>query len=181
MPKLQVLIISSNHLTDLEGIEACPELNTLVCSGNKLATLASVRHLRQCPYLNTLDLQSNLLEDPEVHSQQLYQCPHLITLDLQTVLLEVSYIPTWARERAIHASEESIDFQWVFTYAAWTSNSTNMRDRRWSAGGGGGESAVRVVQPLHQRQSHDGADTQLPQGADRCTAKAGLHGRSPSL
>jgi Leucine-rich repeat (LRR) protein len=69
VPKLQVLNISSNHLTDLEGIEACPELNTLVCSGNKLATLASVSHLRQCPHLNTLDLQSNLLEDPEVLSQ----------------------------------------------------------------------------------------------------------------
>ncbi len=66
LPRLKVLNISQNELSTLAGIEASRELNTLICSKNKLVSLQSVQPLADCPLLTTLDIQDNHLNDARV-------------------------------------------------------------------------------------------------------------------
>lgn len=66
VPQLRVLNFSNNKLTTLDGIAACPLLTTLLCANNQLDSLASLEPISACAALETLDVQSNKLSDPEV-------------------------------------------------------------------------------------------------------------------
>ena len=66
LPDLDTLNISNNRLCNLENISSLSSLQTLVCTYNKLKTGESVAELRHCSSLQTLDLQHNELDDPDV-------------------------------------------------------------------------------------------------------------------
>ena len=66
MPQLDSLNVSSNMLTSLEGLDACPNLSTLLATRNKLETIQALAPLANCPGLLTLDLQDNNLKDPAI-------------------------------------------------------------------------------------------------------------------
>lgn len=69
LPFLKTLNISNNELQTLNGIQECPELNTLLCAGNKLDDIQSISAVGGLPELETLDLQDNKIEDVEVVSK----------------------------------------------------------------------------------------------------------------
>lgn len=66
LPALDTLNISNNRLCNLENISSATSLQTLVCTYNKLKTGESIAELRHCSSLQTLDLQHNELDDPDV-------------------------------------------------------------------------------------------------------------------
>jgi Leucine-rich repeat (LRR) protein len=66
LPRLQILNVSSNQLTNLESLAACSELETLLCARNYLRSYESLASLEICGGLCTLDLQDNELEDVKV-------------------------------------------------------------------------------------------------------------------
>jgi hypothetical protein len=72
-PPLQV---SSNPLASLEGLQACPQLTTLVATHCKLGSAEALQALRGCPGIQTLDLQGNDLGDAGV-LELLQQMPAL--------------------------------------------------------------------------------------------------------
>jgi hypothetical protein len=63
LPLLNTLNISNNDLTEISGLASC-QLETLICTHNKLAKLESVQHLSDVTTLQTLDLQNNAIDDP---------------------------------------------------------------------------------------------------------------------
>lgn len=66
LPNLNTLNVSSNSLSGLQELQACPELSTLVAERNHLSTAAGLQPLLQCTSLHTLDLQHNDIEDTAV-------------------------------------------------------------------------------------------------------------------
>lgn len=66
LPDLDTLNVSNNRLSNLENISSLTSLQTLVCTYNKLKTGESVAELRHCSSLQTVDLQHNELDDPDV-------------------------------------------------------------------------------------------------------------------
>ena len=74
LPQLKTLNVSNNDVSSIDGIEACRELSTLVCSDNKLVDHKSIAALRLLEKLSTLDIQDNQLEDVEVGILALQGC-----------------------------------------------------------------------------------------------------------
>jgi dynein assembly factor 1 len=60
---LDTLDVSHNSLKNLEGIQSCNNLRTLVCSGNQLQGLCDMDALKSCSMLESLDLQSNCIDN----------------------------------------------------------------------------------------------------------------------
>lgn len=66
LQQLDTLNISDNHISNLDGVACLPQLHTLLCTNNKLSTVESVAHLVSCTALTTLDLQGNQISDPAI-------------------------------------------------------------------------------------------------------------------
>ncbi|CAM9719836.1 unnamed protein product, partial [Phaeothamnion confervicola] len=63
---LDTLNLTRNYIKKIEGLDNLPKLTTLLLGHNILKTAEDVRHILQCPSLQTLDLQHNHIEDPAV-------------------------------------------------------------------------------------------------------------------
>lgn len=59
LSRLQVLLVSDNHLTSLNGISGCKSLNRLDVHENRITVLSDVADAAQCPLLGTLNLSRN--------------------------------------------------------------------------------------------------------------------------
>lgn len=62
---LETLNISNNNLTSLQGLACCPLLATLLVTHNQLGDGKALAELVHLPNLHTLDLQNNVITDPE--------------------------------------------------------------------------------------------------------------------
>ena len=95
VPGLETLNISRNALSSLDGLQNCCALTTLLCSQNEMTGYDSLGALTQCKALSTVDLQDNDL-DADVVS--LLQC---ITPQAQALLMPV--LPLGLSPVTIHA------------------------------------------------------------------------------
>jgi hypothetical protein len=65
LPILNMLNINNNEVVALSGLDKC-KLETLLCAHNQLSSLDSVAHLAHVTTLQTIDLQNNKIDDPQV-------------------------------------------------------------------------------------------------------------------
>ena len=65
LPALNTLNISNNEIDELCCLGEC-QLETLLCSSNKLGSIDSVAHLADAQTLQTVDLQNNAIDDPAI-------------------------------------------------------------------------------------------------------------------
>ncbi|CAN0221685.1 unnamed protein product, partial [Laminaria digitata] len=66
LPQLDTLNLSKNFVRRVENISHLHRLTTLLLANNHLETADDVRHVLQCPSIQTLDLQHNRINDPDV-------------------------------------------------------------------------------------------------------------------
>jgi hypothetical protein len=57
LQELDTLNVSHNRLRTLSGLSCCPNLRTLIATNNQLASVDAIAHLALCASLHTLDLQ----------------------------------------------------------------------------------------------------------------------------
>lgn len=60
---LDTINLSKNFIKKIENLSQCTKLSTLTLAHNALTTAASVEHVLEIPSLQTLDIQSNKIDD----------------------------------------------------------------------------------------------------------------------
>ena len=65
LTNLETLDLADNMIRTISGLSELPQLRTINISGNRLTTVDDIRDLAACPALQSLDVSSNKLEDPE--------------------------------------------------------------------------------------------------------------------
>lgn len=74
-----IAIAILNSLCAFSIFAAClPQLSTLQITHNKLSTLESVIHLKDCLAISVLDLSHNRLEQPEIIEEVFAKMPALV-------------------------------------------------------------------------------------------------------
>lgn len=63
---LDTINLSKNFIKKIENLSQCTKLSTLNLSFNGLTTAESIEHILDIPSLQTLDIQSNKIDDPDV-------------------------------------------------------------------------------------------------------------------
>ncbi|CAM9194508.1 unnamed protein product [Ectocarpus fasciculatus] len=66
MPQLDTLNLSKNFVRRVENISHLGRLTTLLLANNYLETADDLRQVLQCPSIQTLDVQHNRINDPDV-------------------------------------------------------------------------------------------------------------------
>lgn len=74
---LQVLDLSTNCISRLEGLSCLPRLHTLLVADNRLRATEDVQHLASCPKIHELSLAENHLHEPAGLLDVLSRLPQL--------------------------------------------------------------------------------------------------------
>ena len=80
---LATLNLNKNCIEKVSNLAPLAQLETLMLSHNRLETVEDIVGLVECPTISTLDVQSNMLEDPRILDEVLVKLPNLRALYLQ--------------------------------------------------------------------------------------------------
>ncbi|CAN0071149.1 unnamed protein product, partial [Sphacelaria rigidula] len=82
LPNLRTLRLGYNHISILEGLTGCSSLALLDVQFNRIIAVRQVEFLQQCPFLHTLILEGNPVDTLEAYrSRVIFRLQGLMVLD----------------------------------------------------------------------------------------------------